>query len=95
MALNTMTTALIVLGFAGGLTVGVSVLTVVRVPERNIEAEMTSALMNFDEQRRERDRLEAEAAKAESDKEIERVFQGWGANSSAGATLPWDRGDAR
>lgn len=90
--MNTMTTALVALAFAGGLTVGVTVLTVVRVPEMNVEAAMTSALMKFDQHKRERERLETEAAQAKADEEWNRVTKGWGDNSSSGATLPWNRG---
>jgi hypothetical protein len=92
MTLNTMTTAMIALAFAGGITVGVTVQTVVQSPEMNVEAAVTAALMNFDERRRERDRQELDAAKAEADKAFGRAMQGWGECDGCGATLPWGKG---
>ena len=83
------------LAFAGGLTLGITVQTFVQPPETDVEAAVTSALLNFDKHRREQDRSEIEALKAESDEEFRRVMQGWGECKGCGATVPWDKGDGK
>jgi hypothetical protein len=83
------------LAFAGGLTLGVTIESVVRLPEANVEAAVTSALLNFDRHRREQDRAEMEALKAEADEEFRRVMQGWGECKGCGATVPWDKGEGK
>ena len=83
------------IAFAGGLTLGVAVETVVEVPETSVEAAVTSALLNFDKHRREQDRAEMDALKAEAEEEFQRVMQGWGECQGCGATVPWDKGDGK